>query len=395
MATTEPIKKSSLLGDRVRSLRLPPEPEPSLWQHKRLWMALVFVSAVVAVLAWRTSRPSATQPASDVQAVDSTTVDEQTAPPTPVEAPPNGPPPVAAEGEVALQSTGYVVPAHQLLISPKVSGMVTALNFEEGKHVQQGELLAELESVDYKADVARAKATLESARHKLLELEHGSRPEEIAAAEAELAEAQAQRTQLYSDYKRNLSLRGSKTITERDFEQAESSLKAMDRRVAKLTNNLKLLQEGPRIERIDVARAELQQAEADLAKAEWRLSNCTIKAPISGTILKKNAEIGNVVNPVAFNGSFSLCEMADLSDLEVDLAIQERNDLARVHQGQKCKIRPEAFPDRVYDGVVSRLMPIADRAKGAVPVRVKVYVPAEEEGRYLKPEMSAVVSFLK
>ncbi len=87
--------------------------------------------------------------------------------------------------------------------------------------------------------------------------------------------------------------------------------------------------------------------------------------------------------------------MADLSDLEVDLSIQERNDLARVHKGQKCKVRPEAFPDRVYDGVVSRLMPIADRAKGAVPVRVKLSVPAEEEGVYLKPEMSAVVSFLK
>ena len=149
------------------------------------------------------------------------------------------------------------------------------------------------------------------------------------------------------------------------------------------------------MERINVAKAEVLEAEADLAKARWRLGNCTIVAPISGTILKKNAEVGNVVNPIAFNGSFSLCDMADLSDLEVDLAIQERNDLARVHPGQKCKIRAEAFPDRVYDGVVSRLMPIADRAKGAVPVRVKLSVPAEEEGAYLKPEMSVVVSFLK
>jgi multidrug resistance efflux pump len=137
------------------------------------------------------------------------------------------------------------------------------------------------------------------------------------------------------------------------------------------------------------------QAEADVAKAQWRLGNCTIVAPISGTILKKNAEEGNVVNPIAFNGSFSLCEMADLSDLEVELSIQER-DISRVHKGQKCTVRAEqAFPDRVYQGVVSRLMPIADRAKGAVPVRVKLTVPAEEEGMYLKPEMSAVVSFLK
>ena len=93
------------------------------------------------------------------------------------------------------------------------------------------------------------------------------------------------------------------------------------------------------------------------------------------------------------NGSFSLCEMADLSDLEVDLPIQER-DVARVFKGQKCKICAEAYPDRTYDGYVSRLMPIADRAKGAVPVRVKVSVPAAEEGVYLKPEMGVNVSFL-
>ena len=69
--------------------------------------------------------------------------------------------------------------------------------------------------------------------------------------------------------------------------------------------------------------------------------------------------------------------------------------MSRVRPGQKCLVRAEAFPDRVYEGTVSRLMPIADRAKGAVPVRVKLNVPADEEGVYLKPEMSAVVSFLK
>ena len=131
-----------------------------------------------------------------------------------------------------------------------------------------------------------------------------------------------------------------------------------------------------------------------MAKAQWRLDNCIIRAPISGTILKKNAEEGSLVNPIAMQGFYSLCEMADLSDLEVDLTIQER-DISKVFKGQKCKVRAEAFPDRVYEGYVSRLMPTADRAKGAIPVRVKVTVPAEEEGVYLKPEMGALVSFLK
>jgi hypothetical protein len=103
---------------------------------------------------------------------------------------------------------------------------------------------------------------------------------------------------------------------------------------------------------------------------------------------------GNLVNPIAFNGSFSLCELADLSDLEVELNIQER-DISTIFKGQQCRVNAEAYPDRTYDGYVSRLMPIADRAKGAIPVRVKLTVPADEEGIYLKPEMGAIVTFLK
>ncbi len=77
----------------------------------------------------------------------------------------------------------------------------------------------------------------------------------------------------------------------------------------------------------------------------------------------------------------------------MELTIQER-DISKVSVGQKCKVRTEAYPERVYSGVVSRLMPVADRSKAAIPVRVKVSVPKAEEGVYLKPDMIAIVSFL-
>jgi multidrug resistance efflux pump len=279
-------------------------------------------------------------------------------------------------------------------VSPKVSGLVIKLCFEEGKRVQRGEVLAELESVDYKSDRDRARATLEGARQRLLELERGNRPQEIEAAKAELAESEANREQLFLEWKRNVGLKTGNALAARDYEQAYGAYKAMDRHVEKLRQNCKLMIEGARQERIDAARSDVAQAEADLAKAEWRLDNCTVRAPVSGTILTKKAEEGNIVNSSAFNVSASLCDMADLSDLETDLNIQER-DIAKVFKGQHCRIRPEAFPDRIYEGTVSRLMPIADRAKGAVPVRVKIQVPKDEEGMYLKPEMGAVVSFLK
>src|SRR5262249_12949666 len=69
---------------------------------------------------------------------------------------------------------------------------------------------------------------------------------------------------------------------------------------------------------------------------------------------------------------------------------------AKVFPRQKCRIRPDAFPDRIYYGEISRVMPIADRSQGALPLRVKVFVPkGEEEGQFLKPEMSVLVSFLR
>jgi len=300
---------------------------------------------------------------------------------------------VAAVGEIALESKGYVIPAHQILVSPQVGGRLLRLFVEEGMRIKKDDLLGEIESTEFAADFARASATLELNRARLKELEAGNRPEEIEQARADLAEAEAQLAQLEAEYARAKTLINSNVITKQDFEVIESRFQALQRRIQRLKLAVKLSEDGPRVERVESARAEVKQAEADVAKAKWRLDNCRILAPISGTVLKKNAEEGNIVNPVAFNGSFSICDVADLSDLEVSLDIQER-DVSRVFKGQICRIRADAYPERVYSGTVSRLMPIADRAKGAVPVRVKLTVPADEEGVYLKPEMGAVVAFL-
>ncbi|HND53482.1 MAG TPA: efflux RND transporter periplasmic adaptor subunit, partial [Pirellulaceae bacterium] len=296
-------------------------------------------------------------------------------------------------GEVALQSKGYIIPAHQILVSPQVSGRLIKLFVEEGRTVEKGTLLGEIESTEFSADVARAKATLELTRQRLLELESGNRPEEIDQAKADLAEAETQLVQLEAEYRRGAQLVQSKVITTQDYELIESKYRSMQKRVDRWKAAVKLATDGPRKERIESARAEMQQAEADLIKAKWRLDNCRILAPISGTILKKNAEEGNIVNPIAFNGSFSVCDIADLADLEVSLDISER-DVSLVFPDQRCQVRTEAFPNRLYEGWVSRLMPIADRAKGAIPVRVKLSVPKIEQGVYLKPEMGALVSFI-
>ncbi len=371
-----------LLSQRVLSLRLPEGPAEERSLRGLLpWGISLLLAAALIVVGYFALAPHSerARPAAD----------------PPPQSPANLAPAAetADSGALALEAKGYIIPVHQILVSPKVNGMIVRLPIQEGMRVKKGDVVAELEDTDYRADYEHAVACVEAARQRLLELQRGNRPEEISEAKAELAECEAQLEQLKTEYQRAKDLLPRKAISQQDYEVAESQYWAMFRRVERLRFALKLMKDGPRIERIDNARAELRQMEADVAKNKWRLDNCTIRAPVSGTILKKNAEEGNVVNPIAFNGSFSLCEMADLSDLEVDLSIQER-DVARVFKGQKCKIRAEAYPERTYEGYVSRLMPIADRAKGAVPVRVKVAVPAEEEGIYLKPEMGVNVSFL-
>ncbi len=396
------------LGDRVKSLSLAslPERQSSIWTN----LALLGGVAAVALAAWYYfSSPNAAKPDVEPSSARSTTPrteaksssSETTAlrpvePPSPARATlPSSTASAAAPNkcDVVLEAKGYIIPAHQILVSPKVTGMIVQFNVEEGRRFNKGDVLAVLESVDYAADLQRVEANVRLMREKLRELTNGNRPEEIKEAEANLQEAQALLPQLESEYKRSTELRRRSSASQQEVELAESKYYSQLQRVQKLQYTLKLMQLGPREERIEIAKAELAQAEAEVVKAQWRLGNCTIRAPVTGTILKKNAEEGNVVNPVAMNGSFSLCDMADLSDLEVDLNIQER-DIARVQVGQKCRIRAEAYPDRIYDGVVDRLMPIADRSKGAIPVRVKIRVPTEEEGVYLKPEMGAIVTFL-
>lgn len=411
----------SKLGDRVQSLRLNNIPQRQT--ASLAWVKWVVAVAILLVIAWfirpylvsgynvLMSSVASVETESDDSSSTSDSAGQQSSTPAATSSTGSGSRntstgssapspansnqrslPLASGIKVMLEAKGYIIPAHQILVSPKVSGMITMLQVEEGRRVEQGELLAVLESTEYESDARRARATVSLAEQRLLELKNGNRPQEIAQASAELGETVALLPQLEADYERNIKLLQDNAISVQEVDRSRSELDAAQKRKLRLEQAFKLMVEGARKERIAIAEAELEQAEADLMKAEWRLSSCKIIAPISGTILEKNAEVGNLVNPVAFNGSFSLCEMADLSDLEVDLSIQER-EISVVFVGQRCRIRADAYPTRDYEGYVDRLMPIADRAKGAIPVRVKIKIPAEEEGVYLKPEMGAIVTF--
>ena len=190
--------------------------------------------------------------------------------------------------------------------------------------VKKGAVLAELEDTDYKADMDHAESALKAARQRLAEIE-AMRPREIGQAKAELERAKPDLVQLKADFERS-----QRSVPEAEghfavgLRTGREQVSPAEQRVRSLGVRLGTAGDS-RGNKVAAAKADVQQAEADLDKARWRLDNCKIRAPINGTILKKNAEEGNLVNPIAMNGSFSLCDLADLSDLEVELTIEERN----------------------------------------------------------------------
>ena len=220
-------------------------------------------------------------------------------------------------GTLVLESKGYILPAGQVTVSPRVSGQVVELLIEEGKMVQAGEVLARLDPAECEASVRLARA-------------------ELKLAEAGLASAK----------------------------------------------------DAPRQADRDIAQAKVEVAQARTAVAQYRLDGTVVRAPVAGTVLVKRAEIGTLINP---QGTASLCDMADLRTMEVEVWVQEK-DLAKVAKGQSCLVRLEAFPLAPYRGHVARMLPIADRARAAVGIRVRLEVP--DADTRLRPELSAIVQFL-
>ena len=206
---------SRQLGQRVRSLRLSHIPDRRITGGTVIGWALLAAIAVGATYgiyrAWQAragevaglSQPAGSAPAQSQNSNPPATASKSTRAAVstlkPVE-------PEPAKGEVALESYGHIIPAHQILVSPKVSGMIVQLNVEEGRRVQKGDVIAVLESTDYEADVARAKANVKVCEEKLRELENGNRPEEIKQAEAELRESQATLVQLAAEWQAETSI---------------------------------------------------------------------------------------------------------------------------------------------------------------------------------------------
>lgn len=253
----------------------------------------------------------------------------------------------------ALNASGYVVADRQASLASKTTGRLVWLGVEEGSRVERGQVVARLENEDLSAQLAQTRAGLNASRENL---------------EAALAELEDART----DFERKRQLLDGGYIAKSVYDQAEARL----RKAQALA---------------EAARAQVNAGKAAARGAEASLGYTYIRAPFSGVVLTKNADIGDILSPLgaAANAKAAVVTIADLDTLQVEVDVAESN-ISKVSKDMPAEIQLDAFPDERFSGTVHMIVPTADRTKASVLVKVRFL----DKNPKVMPEMSAKVSFL-
>ena len=255
-------------------------------------------------------------------------------------------------GGAGISANGYVVARTKASISSRLAGRLAYLGVEEGDQVKAGAVIARLESSEYEAAVSQARA-------------------DVATAEATRHEAGAARAQAERALVRARDLASKQLIAPQAREDAETALEMAEARQT-------------------AAGARWQAATHALSAAQAMLENTRVRAPFDGTVLRKDAEVGEVVAPSVGGGLTrgAVVTMADLTTLEVEVDVNEAY-IAGISDGQPADIVLDAYPSETFRGHVRQVVPTADRQKATVLVRVAI----DSKDSRILPEMGARVVF--
>lgn len=244
-----------------------------------------------------------------------------------------------SQASAVLTASGYVVARRKAAVASKGTGTLVFLGVDEGDRVKKGQVIARLEDSDVVASLQRARGNLR-------------------VVEADLNDAK-------QSHERMRILLKQGAVAQAEFDVAEA--------------------------RYNRVIATIDAAKSGVREAEVAVENTRIVAPFDGTVLKKNADVGEIVAPLAGAASSkaAVVTIADMASLEVDADVSEAN-IIRVSAGQGCEITLDAYPQQRYPGYVTKIVPTADRAKATVLVKIKFRQYDEK----VLPEMSAKISFL-
>ena len=244
-----------------------------------------------------------------------------------------------SQANAVLTASGYVVARRKAAVASKGTGTLVFLGVEEGDRVKKGQIIARLDDSDVAATLQRSQ-------------------ENLRLAEADLYDAKQNQARFGTLLKQGL-------VAQAEYDVAEARYKRV--------------------------LATIQAARFGVKESQVAVDNMRIVAPFDGTVLKKNADVGEIVAPLAGAASSkaAVVTIADMSSLEVDADVSEAN-ITRVAPEQGCEITLDAYPQQRYPGYVSKIVPTADRAKATVMVKIKF----KEYDHRVLPEMGAKITFL-
>jgi RND family efflux transporter MFP subunit len=260
----------------------------------------------------------------------------------------------ARRSAAVVDASGYVVPARQATVSAKTVGRLIEVLVEEGQAVSANEIVA-------RVDDSNTRAALEEAQARLVQAE-------VTRDTAAIALEDAQKI-----FRREQLQRAAKVISAQDFDNARSQYHAVQSEYA-VKERL-----------VEVSRAARQVAQRNQ-------DDTVMRAPFAGRVTVKTAQVGETVSPMAAGGGFTrtgICTIVDMDSLGVEVDISEKS-INRVHAGQRATVKLNAYPDWEIPAEVTAIVPVADRSKATVKVRVGLKV---NDPRIL-PEGSARVAFL-
>ncbi len=257
--------------------------------------------------------------------------------------------------QTALDASGHIVARRIATVSSRVTGKLNVLNIEEGQRVNKREVLAELDD-------------------KQATISHRLALSELSAKKAEYEEFALLFNQQNKHVNRNKSLASQQLISQQRLEDSEFRQAQL---AIKIRNKQALL--------------ELAKQRVELAK--YQLEQHKIRAPFGGVVIRKNAQVGELISAGSSGGGFirtGVGTIVDMSSLEIEVEVGE-SYINRVYSGQKVIAKLDAYPNWPIDSEVVAVIPTADRQKASIKVRVKIF----SEDQRILPDMGVKVSFIK
>lgn len=282
------------------------------------------------------------------------------------------------------------IEAHESVVSFKVQGRIVELPVQEGQYITQGDLLAQLDNDDYRQQVSVDEATVGTREAELELALAGSRVQEIQAAKQSLLDAQADLELKRAEFQRRQALLEEQGVSREDVDSARTLLKRAQATYERVKHTHGQIVEGTRKEEIAVRRANLQLAREHLQMSKVKLAYTALSAPVSGVVLVRQAELGEVVAP-----GTPVVTIADVDHLWMRGYINE-TDLGRVRWSQPATVRTDTYPDKPYQGRVSFISSQAEFTpksvetyKERVTLVYRIKIDLDNPNHELKPGMPA------